>query len=368
MPPLSGKAEYNHHCDDIDFQIESDHCGLMSPGLPEYAALYAQKVGHIMASGDGLYGGVYFSTMYSLAFVSDDLEFVTTEALKAIPEESKYHKAMKDVIKWHKQYPDCWEITWALVEKNYGFDVGCPAGVLNSLNIDALANSANVLIGLLYGEKNFEKTMNIALRGAHDTDCNASSAAGILGVMLGYSNIPEKFRRTLEVAGDMNFAHTKYSFNRSWQVSFSQALKVLEKAGCKIDDQEVVITYKTPVPVPLEQNFLDNIPLKKTSLKISLSSNPVICFDGSGIYVTYYLAKDGVVNQWSETDGYVAEVEVYLDDKYQKTVKLPISFHDRALDLFYKYGLSAEKHKLTFKHLNPERGYEVFLNYSINYL
>lgn len=367
MPPLSGSAEFNHHSDDLDFQIESDHCGLMSPGLPEYAAFYAQKDGHIMASGDGLYGGVYFSTMYSLAFISDDLEFVTTEALKAIPEESKYYQAMKDVMAWHKQYPDCWQLTWAMVDKKYGFDTCCPDGTLSPFNIDALINSANVLIGLLYGEKDFEKTMEIALRGGHDTDCNASSAAGILGVMIGYNNIPEKFLRTLNVAADMNFAYTDYSFNRTWEVSLKHALEVVQKSGGKVDDNKVTITYKAPASIPFEQNFTNSRPVLKKWLRMPMSSNPSVKFNGNGIYVTYYLAKDGILKPWSETDGYVAEVAVYLDDEYQKTVKLPVSFHDRALDLFYRHDLPMTDHIVTFKHLNPERGYDVYVDYYINY-
>ncbi len=37
-----------------------------------------------MCYGDGWYGGVYVGAMYALAFVSDDMEFVVTEALKTI--------------------------------------------------------------------------------------------------------------------------------------------------------------------------------------------------------------------------------------------------------------------------------------------
>ena len=33
--PRSGHPKYNVHANDIDFQIESDFIGLMTPGLPE---------------------------------------------------------------------------------------------------------------------------------------------------------------------------------------------------------------------------------------------------------------------------------------------------------------------------------------------
>ena len=37
-PPASGNWRNNPDADDIDFQIESDFIGLMSPGLPKAAA------------------------------------------------------------------------------------------------------------------------------------------------------------------------------------------------------------------------------------------------------------------------------------------------------------------------------------------
>lgn len=45
-----------------------------------------------MNYGDGWYGGVYVGAMYSLAFVSDDIAFIVSEALKTIPEESRYYQ------------------------------------------------------------------------------------------------------------------------------------------------------------------------------------------------------------------------------------------------------------------------------------
>ncbi len=58
--------------------------------MPNSASQISDKVGHLMCYGDGWYGGVYVGAMYSLAFVSDDIQFIVTEALKTIPEESGF--------------------------------------------------------------------------------------------------------------------------------------------------------------------------------------------------------------------------------------------------------------------------------------
>ena len=75
MPPESGHWKYSMHSDDIDFQIEADFAGLTSAGVLDAAVRTADKVGHIMNHGDGWYSGVYVAAMYSLAFVSDDIDF-----------------------------------------------------------------------------------------------------------------------------------------------------------------------------------------------------------------------------------------------------------------------------------------------------
>ena len=36
-PPDSGHPQFNEHADDIDYQIEADYAGLISPGLPNVA-------------------------------------------------------------------------------------------------------------------------------------------------------------------------------------------------------------------------------------------------------------------------------------------------------------------------------------------
>ena len=117
-----------------------------------------------MNYGDGWYGGVFVSALYTIAYVSDDMDFVISEALRTIPKESLFHQTIADVIQWHKQYPDDWKETWFEIEKKHSSEKGCPEGVYNSFNIDARLNAAYVVVGLLYGEKDFFKTMDISTR------------------------------------------------------------------------------------------------------------------------------------------------------------------------------------------------------------
>src|SRR6476620_167154 len=103
--PMSGYWKNNPHADCIDYQIESDFAGLMSPGMPNTASAISDKIGHIMNYGDGWYGGVFISAMYTQAFFSSDIRMIVTEALKTIPQKSTFYQCIDDVIKWNKQYP-----------------------------------------------------------------------------------------------------------------------------------------------------------------------------------------------------------------------------------------------------------------------
>lgn len=285
MPPASGHWLNNPHADDLDYQIEADYAGLMSPGMPNTASEISDKIGHIMNYGDGWYGGVYVGAMYSLAFVSDDIAFIVSEALKTIPEESRYYQCMNDVIRWHKEFPDDWKRTWFECEKKWSEDIGCPDGVFVPFNIDAVINSAYILIGLLYGEGDFYKTMDIATRCGQDSDCNPASAAGILGTVLGYSKIPEYWLKNLREVEDMDFAYTTISLNKTYRMSFNQALQVVERNGGKIEGDNVFISCQQPVPVRLEKAFEGLYPVDRIGVNKQVAKVGDVTFEGTGIVI-----------------------------------------------------------------------------------
>ena len=86
-----------------------------------------------------------------------------------------------------------------------------------------MINSAYILIGLLYGEGDFYKTLDISTRCGQDSDCNPASAGGILGTILGYSRIPDYWMKNLREVENMDFAYTTISLNKTYQMGFDQA-------------------------------------------------------------------------------------------------------------------------------------------------
>ena len=351
MPPDCGYWENNPHADDIDFQIEADYAGLMSPGMPNAASYYTDGIGHLMNYGDGWYGGVYVATMYALAFVYDDVNAIVEEALKTIPRQSKFHRCMSDVIKWHAQYPDEWELTWAKVQNEWSFDIGCPEGVYAAFNIDAVLNSAYILIGLLYGEGDFYKTLDISTRCGQDSDCNPASAGGILGTMLGYSGIPEYWMPNLHEVEDRDFAFTDISLNKVYQMSFDQALQVIRLNGGTVGENDVRISVQEPEAVRFEESFTGHWPVAVQDVNKPVGEVGTLSFNGNGVVVKYSM---GSGRGYRAEGDYVALVEVRLDGELVETAVLPLQHQSRKQELFYKYNLPKGDHTLSFNWLNPD--------------
>ena len=197
LPPLSGNPRYNLHADDIDFQIEADIFGMISPGLPHVSNQFSDRMGHIMNYGDGVYGGMFIAAMYTQAFFAQDVREVVEGGLQAIPAQSLYAQLVRDVIRWHDDNPNDWLRSWHLLQDKWGNADHCPEGYQKPFNIDAKLNGGYVVMGLLYGNGDFYKTMNYATRGGQDADCNPANAAGILGTLLGAKGIPAQWREPL---------------------------------------------------------------------------------------------------------------------------------------------------------------------------
>lgn len=351
MPPESGHWLNNPHADDLDYQIEADYAGLMSPGMPNSASEVSDMIGHIMNYGDGWYGGVYVGAMYSLAFVLDDIEDVVVEALKTIPQQSRFYQCMNDVIGWYRQYPDDWKQTWFECERKYSEDIGCPDGALVPYNIDAVINSAYIIIGLLYGEGDFFKTIDISTRCGQDSDCNPASAAGILGTMIGYSNIPQMWMEEVYPVEDIKFAYTSSSLNDAYRMSFEQALEMIAGNGGEVRENEVTIKCQRPQPVRYEKAFEGMYPVMRRNVNRFLDPSADIEFEGNGF------ALRGSVK--AEDEDYEALVEVSIDGDVVKVMSLPVSMVRRSQEICWLYQLPLGSHRLGLNWINPVEGAQV---------
>ncbi len=260
-PPDSGHPQFNNHADDIDYQIEADYSGLIAPGLPNVPITLGETFGRVMNYGDGIYGGQFVGGMYAAAFFESEPEKIVRAGLECIPAESHYAECIRDVLSWWKANPDDWEASWRRIEAKYNENLdyrkaSC-GGAKKTFNIDAKINGAYIVMGLLYGAGDPDKTIIIATRCGQDSDCNPSSAAGILFTALGLEKIPAKYTSALD--RETVFSHTEYSFDGLLAVSETLARDAIVRAGGKIVEdggsETFVIPRQQAMPSSLEQSW-----------------------------------------------------------------------------------------------------------------
>lgn len=192
--PDSGSIKQNGRtvAEQIGGQIFSDCWGLINPGNPSRAAEMAGKASSVTHDGNGVYGGKFIAACIADAFIEKDIEKVIEKGLSYIPSDSAYSEAVRAVVSFYHKNPDDWRSCYQYVFSNYGYD-RYPG------NCHIIPNAAVIILGLLYGEGDFTKTLCITNMCGWDTDCNVGNAATIMGALLGLDGIDyQKWRQAVD--------------------------------------------------------------------------------------------------------------------------------------------------------------------------
>ncbi len=343
FPPASGSPEYSMHADDIDFQIESDYIGFMCPGMPKTASEIADKIGRIMNYGDGLYGGIFVAALYSDAYFESNILKIIEKALLSIPAESDYNKIVRDVINLYSQYPSDWRSAWDELESKWGDVDICGAG--SAFNIDAKLNGAYIVMGLLYGEGDPLKTLEISTRCGQDSDCNPSNAMAVLGVIKGFSGLPTDMQKGVKEVADSMFINTNYTFNTAVNSTKKYALDLIVRNGGKVTDQKIRIKTQSPLAPELEVSYPD-VAFDKA---VSVFDENAWIFKGNWKSFEIYSHNDKRIRKqsvYAETEGDELEIVftgtgISLEGNWYKDGgKADIYVDDilhRSIDTYYHY-------------------------------
>ncbi len=192
--PRSGSIEQNGAtiAEQIGGQIFIDTWGLVFPGQPELAAEYAAKAASVSHGGNGIYGGQYVAAAIALAFTAKNIREVLEGALDYIPADCEYARATRAVIRFYdEQKEKNWREAYRYVRDNWGY-AKYPG------NCHIIPNAAVMILSMIYGEGDFDRTINICNMCGWDTDCNVGNVATIMGVLCGIEAISwEKWRKPI---------------------------------------------------------------------------------------------------------------------------------------------------------------------------
>jgi hypothetical protein len=274
-PPASSHPLFNINCEDIDYQIESEYSGIIAPGMLQVPVHLGEKFGRLMNYGDGMYAGQFIGGMYAAAYFEHDIKTIINKGLTCIPDSSCYAACIRDVLSWYDEDSLDWQNTWEkIVDKYYRTLDYQPYHRIASeawVGIDAKLNGAFVVLGLLYGQGDIESTFYISVRSGFDSDCNPSSALGILFASMGLRNIPEKYYSNLDES--RSFANSAYTFPKLVEVSKKLMKQFVIEQGGKIktgpDGREYyVIPVKQPIPSTWEKSWMPDT-LDETAIRFT---------------------------------------------------------------------------------------------------
>lgn len=188
--PRSGSWQQNGSvvAEQIGGQIFIDVWGLICPGRPDDAAYLAKEAASVTHDGNAVYGGVFIACCISIAYEENDIRRIIEKALAYIPHDCTYAKVVRAVMEYHNRQPHDWEACYQYILENYGYDK-YPG------NRHIIPNAAVMILALLYGDGDYDATLNIGVMCGWDTDCNVGNIATIMGVRGGTAAINyEKWR------------------------------------------------------------------------------------------------------------------------------------------------------------------------------
>lgn len=175
-------TRWNPYREWIGAQIRADGFGYASPGAPSRAAELAFRDAALSHVKNGIYGEMFMAAAIAAAFVTDDVRECLARAVAEIPARSRLARVHADCLDWRGRFAD-WEDARRACDEKYG----------RYHSVHTLNNAALVILALLYGERDYGRTVCYAVAGGWDTDCNGATAGSILGVMLGAAELPAKW-------------------------------------------------------------------------------------------------------------------------------------------------------------------------------
>lgn len=186
QPPLSGDC-FNNWKHSNGAWIRTEIWASLAPGAPDIAMKYAYEDASVdHGTGEGTVAAMFVAAIESAAFVVDDIRTLINIGLSKIPEESRLAQSIRLLLQCRDEGMDYRDARNVILKQNADIGDGW---------FEAPSNVTYALLGLLWGDGDFKKSMIYAINCGDDTDCTAATVGSILGIRGGTAAIPEDWRR-----------------------------------------------------------------------------------------------------------------------------------------------------------------------------
>ncbi len=262
-PPFSGKKEINPHWYQIDPQLINEIWAFTAPGMVKYASKKSDWAARITSDDWAVEPTIHYGAMYSAAFFEKDIRKLIDIGLKQLPENGRYAQTIRDMIALHAKYPNNWQAAWKEMAQKYYIDEPDMTKTIWNANL----NGACAILAMLYGEGDFQRTLDLSCAMGFDADNQAATVAGIMGVMYGFKSIPSDLYLPVEgwtlpfndkyvniTRHDLPDASIQDMIDRMVKVTIETIIKEGGKISGKPGKEVLVINARADFEPPLEFN------------------------------------------------------------------------------------------------------------------
>jgi ADP-ribosylglycohydrolase len=181
--PASGSIALNGKtvAEQIGAQIFIDGWAMVTPGDPELAADLARRAGSVSHDGEALSGAQVIAAIEAQAFIESDLNKLFDTATALIPADSTIYRMIAELRELRTKEND-WRVAREWLEAHYGYQHY--EGVCHMI-----PNHGLIVLSLLYGDDDFQKSLMIANTSGWDTDCNSGNVGCLMGIKNGLAGI-----------------------------------------------------------------------------------------------------------------------------------------------------------------------------------
>ncbi|HBY59673.1 MAG TPA: ADP-ribosylglycohydrolase family protein [Solibacterales bacterium] len=186
QPPLTGRKPHNPHWFQIDPQLVNEIWAVTAPGMIPYAAAKSAWGAEITNEDWGIEPTVHYGAMFAAGFFEKDVRKLIEAGNAALPANSRFRRAANDMIALYEKYPNDWKKARAEMSEKYW--TGEPASTKTIWN--AILNGAAGVLALLYGQGDFQKTLDYACVFGFDADNQAATMSGLIALVHGTKGVP----------------------------------------------------------------------------------------------------------------------------------------------------------------------------------
>jgi ADP-ribosylglycohydrolase len=183
LPPLSGQYRNERWKHSNGAWIRSEIWACLAPGCPDVALRFAYEDASVdHGGGEGTFAELFTAAVESAAFVERDRDALIRIGLSKIPPDCRVARSIGIVLEAYKK-----GLSWQEAREKV---------VADSADLgwfQAPANVAFVIVGWLYGEGDFGKSICTAVNCGDDTDCTGATLGSILGILMGLDGIPKEW-------------------------------------------------------------------------------------------------------------------------------------------------------------------------------